>query len=304
MKDALTIVAIVLGIVDLWVTIVVLRSKIFAPVQKVLQLLIVWLIPLLGAILIYGIHLMTRPRPEGQGAPIGVATPAAPPPPPQDEESLGGDEKHLYQPLFVPWLAQPEFQQYYSLASRQTVVSVDRCYTLYTLLLQAASMPGDIWECGVYRGGTAAMMAAVLAAKFPSKRLYLFDTFQGMPKTDPSNKDWHKEGDFSDTSLEAVKSYVGYSDTCIFKPGFIPDTFAGLEANQIALAHIDVDTYHSVLDSLAFVWPRLSVGGVIVFDDYGFPTCRGARKAVDEFFASDNHRPLCLATGQAIVFKS
>jgi O-methyltransferase len=169
--------------------------------------------------------------------------------------------------------------------------------------MQAAIVPGDVWECGVYQGGTAAMMAAVMGEKMPSKRLYLFDTFSGMPTTDPT-QDWHTEGDLAETSLESVRSYVGHSDACVFRPGFIPETFAGLESSQIAFAHIDVDIYRSVLDSVAFVWPRLSVGGILVFDDYGFPTCRGARIAVDEFFAATNHKPLCLPTGQAIVFKS
>jgi O-methyltransferase len=57
------------------------------------------------------------------------------------------------------------------------------------------------------------------------------------------------------------------------------------------------------MDCLNFIWPRLSQGGFIVFDDYGFPTCPGARAAVDEFFHAKDFRPLCLPTGQALVFK-
>jgi O-methyltransferase len=245
------------------------------------------------------------------GAIVGEAMPAASAPlvePPaidrsETHQDVPEAERHLYQPTFVPWLADAEFQKYFAIANRHSLVSVDRCYILYTLLLQSAAIPGDVWECGVYKGGTAAMMAAVMNAKIPSKRLYLFDTFAGMPQTDPT-KDWHIEGDFSDTSLAAVKEYVGHADTCIFRPGFIPETFGGLEANRIAIAHIDVDTYRSVLDCVAFIWPRLPVGGLLVFDDYGFPTCRGARVAVDEFFASTGHKPLSIPTGQALVFKS
>jgi O-methyltransferase len=173
---------------------------------------------------------------------------------------------------------------------------------LYTLIRQSVSVPGDVWECGVYKGGTAAMMAAMLDHYAPQKRLYLFDTFEGMPGTDPG-KDWHKQGDFSDTSLEAVTASVGFEEQCVFRKGLIPDTFKGLETSAIAFAHIDVDIYKSILDCLAFIWPRLSVGGFIVFDDYGFPTCPGARTAVDEFFSAKSCFPLCLPTGQALVFK-
>jgi O-methyltransferase len=211
-------------------------------------------------------------------------------------------DAELYQPYFSPWLGGGDFKRYYSLAAPKTLVSPDRCHVLYTLLRQAVSVPGDVWECGVYQGGTAAMMAAMLCHYAPEKRLYLFDTFGGMPDTDPA-KDWHKPGDFSDTCLAAVSAYVGLDKQCVFRQGFIPDTFEGLEASAIAFAHIDVDIYKSILDCVAFIWPRLSVGGFIVFDDYGFPTCPGARAAVDEFFSDKTCFPLCLPTGQSLVFK-
>lgn len=211
-------------------------------------------------------------------------------------------DSHLYQPLFSPWLGEAAFQRYYDIAAPKTLVSPDRCYILYAILRQAVHIQGDIWECGVYKGGTAAMMAALLKEFCPSKQLYLFDTFEGMPETN-ANKDWHKKGDFSDTSIDAVKSYIEGRDLCVFRKGFIPETFTGLESARIAMAHIDVDIYKSILDCLHFIWPRLSAGGFIVFDDYGFPTCPGARSAVDEFFRGQACVPLCLPTGQALVFK-
>ena len=146
------------------------------------------------------------------------------------------------------------------------------------------------------------MMAAILTESCPSKRLYLFDTFEGMPETD-ADKDWHKQGDFSDTSLETVSAYVGHADLCVVCKGSIPETFAGLESAQVAFAHIDVDIYKSIIDCLQFIWPRVTFGGFVVLDDYGFPSCRGARAAVDEFFSREACVPLCLPTGQAVVFK-
>jgi len=217
---------------------------------------------------------------------------------------LPGDipDTSLYRPLFSPWFAEGEFQRYYELAAPKTLVSADRCHVLYTLLRQAAHIEGDVWECGVYKGGTAAMAAAILSDKAPTKKLYLFDTFEGMPETD-AERDLHKKGDFADTSLETVSSYVKEEGICVFRKGFIPETFAGLESARIAFAHVDVDIYKSILDCMAFIWPRVSEGGFVVFDDYGFPSCPGARKAVDEFFAKEACVPLCLPTGQAVVFK-
>jgi O-methyltransferase len=64
-----------------------------------------------------------------------------------------------------------------------------------------------------------------------------------------------------------------------------------------------VDIYESVLDCLRFIWPRVSLGGFVVLDDYGFPMCRGARAAVDDYFRDQSCVPLCIPTGQALVFK-
>lgn len=208
----------------------------------------------------------------------------------------------LYRPLFCPWLAQGEFRDFYEVAAPRTLVSPDRCYIIYTLLMQAIHVEGDVWECGVYKGGTAAMMSKILKKYGAWKKLFLFDTFDGMPETNPE-KDMHKKGDFSDTSLESVQQYIQESDICVFLQGFIPDTFSKLENKKIALAHIDVDIYKSILDCLEFIWPRLSFGGFIIFDDYGFPTCPGARSSVDDFFRAKTCLPLCLPTGQAVVFK-
>ncbi len=209
-------------------------------------------------------------------------------------------DTELYQPFYSPWNSA-EFKRYYAIAKPRTPVSPDRCYVLERLLLQTLPAPGDVIECGVYQGGTAALLSALLAERKSSKKLYLFDTFDGMPATDPA-RDLHKEGDFSDTSLEAVRAFIGENAACVFRKGFIPDTFAGLSDLTVSFCHIDLDIYKSITDSLEFIWPRMSTGGVIVFDDYGLPSCPGALQAVDEFFQDKNAIPLCLQTGQAIVF--
>jgi O-methyltransferase len=187
------------------------------------------------------------------------------------------------------------------MARPRTLVSADRCYVLYRLMRQAMHLDGDVWECGVYAGGTAAMLAGLMRQAAQDKKLYLFDTFEGMPAVD-AERDLHARGDFADTSLESVRRFVG-GEPCVYRKGRIPETFAGLESARISLAHIDVDIYHSVMDSLKFIWPRLTRGGFLVMDDYGFPTCPGARAATDEFFADKTSLPLCLPTGQAVIFK-
>lgn len=152
------------------------------------------------------------------------------------------------------------------------------------------------------------MLAEIIAKIAPGgpvrqRRLRLFDTFAGMPETDPE-KDQHRRGDFGDTSLDKVRSVVGDAEFITYHQGVIPDTFKGLESSRISLAHVDVDIYKSVMDCCEFIFPRLVSGGFIVFDDYGFPSCAGARRAVDEFFRDTDIVPLVLPTGQALAFKS
>ena len=208
----------------------------------------------------------------------------------------------LYRPLYSPWLSD-EFKKYYSIATPRTVVSPDRCYVIYILLKQALKIDGDAVECGVYKGGTAAMMAKIIAQSGCPKKLFLFDTFTGMPETD-KERDLPMEGDFADTSAEDVERYVNEPEIAVIKKGLIPKTFVGLETRRFAFAHIDVVIYRAIIDSLEFIWPRLVSGGFMIFDDYGFASCAGARQAVDEYFYNTKTYPLCLPTGQAIIIKN
>ena len=132
-------------------------------------------------------------------------------------------------------------------------------------------------------------------------KLRLFDTFEGMPETDPT-RDFHSKGNFSDTSLERVREIVGEGVPVHFHKGVIPSTFAGLEDARLKLVHVDLDIYRAILDTLEFCYPRMECG-IFVFDDYGTPSCPGALQAVDEFFADKPETIFCFSTGQAMAVK-
>ena len=206
-------------------------------------------------------------------------------------------------PCFVPWLYDKDFIALYQKISSLTSVSRERCYILYTLLLQAMNNEGEVWECGVYKGGTAILLQNILFRNNKKLMLRLFDTFTGMPEVN-SVHDLHAKGDFSDISFDNLNNAFSQVSTVKIHKGYMPDTFAGLEDSQITFAHIDVDIYQSVLDCSEFIYPRVIPGGFVVYDDYGFEQCPGSRAAVDEFFATRCEKPLILPTGQAIVFKN
>jgi O-methyltransferase len=162
----------------------------------------------------------------------------------------------------------------------ETLVGDQKRKHLRDLLEQCRDLPGEVWECGVYQGGTAWVLE-----KFSKKNqtLRLFDSWEGLPE--PHEKDnAHYKGCFGDVDYERVKSWFVDCPHVQFHKGWIPDTFVGLEHCRICFAHIDLDFYQSYLDSLNFIYPRLLPGGIIVFDDYGAPQCKGATAAVDEFF--------------------
>ena len=181
---------------------------------------------------------------------------------------------------------------------RYTLVDDARCLMIYQMAKHASMMPGDVAEVGVYKGGTARVLAKTIEPQ--QKTLHLFDTFSGMPATD-SNKDLHKEGDFHDTSLEMVKAYLSDCNNLKYYPGVFPATAEAVEEISFCLVHIDVDIYDSVMDCCKFFYARMQRGGIMIFDDYGFITCPGAKLAVDEFFADKPEYPCYLPTGQCIV---
>jgi O-methyltransferase len=199
-----------------------------------------------------------------------------------------------------PWEDDPAFLKVYDAVASHTLVDRKRLYMLYQLVCQTASLEGSVAECGVFRGGTALLFAKL---KTEAKRLYLFDTFGGMPETD-SEKDVHRSGDFSDTSLPQVQTLLRGSANVVFRPGFFPATAKGLEQETFSLAHCDMDIYSSVLDFCRFFYPRLVCGGVMVFDDYGFHSCPGAKADVREFCTGQGAFEVYLPTGQAIVWKT
>jgi O-methyltransferase len=199
-----------------------------------------------------------------------------------------------------PWKNDPAFRAVYDQVKRRTLVDCPRCYILWQCARQACAVEGAAAELGVYRGGTARLLAAAFA---PSKKpLHLFDTFEGMPTVDPA-RDRHAQGDFAHTSLESVRSFLSDFGSVRFYVGRFPETAVDLGADRFAFVHVDADIYRSVLDACEFFYPRLTPGGIVVFDDYGFATCPGATRAVDEFFAHTPEVPLYLPTGQCVVAK-
>ena len=163
-----------------------------------------------------------------------------------------------------------------------------RLCALYRLSreIDRLSVPGDVVECGVYNGGSAALMASICTRSSQDRKIWLFDSFEGLPQ--PTENDgqkaqgcyWWCHGDLSMVKGILGKLGIPESRTRIVK-GWFHDTFPSVDIPAIALLHIDADWYESVKLCFERFYDSVRPGGFIVIDDYGH--WEGARRATDEF---------------------
>lgn len=202
---------------------------------------------------------------------------------------------------YSPWINDKEFIAKFELAHTHTLVDIYRCYELYILAKQSAVLDGEMVEVGVWRGGTAALIASAI----PNKKMYLFDTFTGVAKADVMYDTLYSGGEHSDASVEnVIELFEKFSLDCYIHTGIFPDDTLGGLPKKISFAHIDVDTYESAKGSFFSIWPRIVKSGIIVFDDYGFFGCEGVSQAVNEIFMTvDDAVMVHNLNGHALIIK-
>jgi len=192
------------------------------------------------------------------------------------------------------------FMDLFQQVSPYTMTSVEALFALYTSVnyVLDRQIPGDIVECGVWRGGSALLAALIMKARNISDRqLYLYDTFQGMPT--PTEFDVDKYGR---TGLEMIEQYgddIGWCYALLeevqaafsihnfdfeihFVPGDVLETLEKIKPETISVLRLDTDWYESTAVEFQQLYPRLSTGGVLIVDDYG--CWAGSRKATDDYF--------------------
>lgn len=203
----------------------------------------------------------------------------------------------------LPHDLDPSIAETVEIVKPYTLTSVQRIAALCEAVRYVVErrIPGDIVECGVWKGGSMMAVArTLLGLGDQSRQLYLYDTFEGM--TAPTDKDISLLGKAAEdllktesksdpasvwcvSSLESVQQAlgsVGYEAAKThYVKGRVEDTIPHDVPERIALLRLDTDWYESTRHELEHLYPRLSVGGVLIIDDYGH--WRGARQAVDEY---------------------
>jgi O-methyltransferase len=186
---------------------------------------------------------------------------------------------------YSPWHDDMAFRAVYDAIDGHTFVDQYKCYELWEQLGQLGSVPGDVLEVGVWRGGTGVLMARRCQALGFDAEVFLADTFAGVVKAGTDDP-WYKGGEHADTSPEIVRGLATRVDVTVeLLVGVFPDESAADVADRsFRLVHIDVDVYQSARDVLEWAWPRLSVGGVVIWDDFGAFECEGVAQLGRELF--------------------
>ena len=167
---------------------------------------------------------------------------------------------------------------------------------LVSLFEECKSLSGNVIECGVWRGRTTKLLCRSLKETKEKKIFYACDSFEGFGDSSLGNEDvklfrplTRLKKKFTaaqdvPAKLDKFFNYFDINGVCL--KGFFDETLDKIAADEtFCFAHIDCDAYKPHLECLEYIYPRLTKGGCIVFDDYGAKAWPGAKKAVDEFFA-------------------
>ena len=184
-------------------------------------------------------------------------------------------------------------------ADAETMIGMQRLTSLQhcveTVLQE--DIPGDLVECGVWRGGASILMRAVLAAYGDEKRnVWLCDSFEGVPPPDVEryqadklprfNIGLHHAAPILAVTQDQVKAnferYGLLDDQVRFIPGWFKDTLHNAPIEQISVLRLDGDLYESTIQALEPLYPKLSPGGYCIIDDFNLEGCR---KAVSDYRA-------------------
>lgn len=203
----------------------------------------------------------------------------------------------------LDWWGDPAFTRYLDRWGEVEGFNAQRRFTVLQLARLVAGVPGDTAECGVFRGaGSALILAATGRGPEGPREHHLFDSFEGLSKPGGEDGGAWRQGDLS-CSLDEVRRNLAEFPGARFHPGWIPERFASVAERRFAFVHVDVDLYEPTRESFRFFYPRLAPGGILLCDDYGFTTCPGATRAIDEGLAGRVERFVSLPDGGGFLVK-
>lgn len=183
-----------------------------------------------------------------------------------------------------------------------------RAHTCIWAASNCARLEGDFAEFGVNTGVLSSMVCRVLGPAIQHKKLFLFDTFHGIPMESVSAGEAQHAREMNAT-LYARDVYAFTKDQLSAFPnvelvkGFLPDTLDAIAGRPLSYVSIDLNAARTEMAVISGIWNQLVDGAHIVLDDYGFGRHEEQNRAWNEFAAQANRRILALPTGQGVLIK-
>lgn len=210
---------------------------------------------------------------------------------------------------FAPFAHDEAFEKAHAEVSKfwKPVTRTDMRWRLWMLTRLARlgrAIPGDFAEFGTFRGGCAFMILST--AELPrDKRMLLYDTFRGIPdgRLTPREVAAGFAGMWSEgaSPSSVAARLAAWRDQVVLREGDVFETVPPADVDAFAFVHVDLNASAPTEHVLEHVFPRVSRGGVVVFDDYGWDEYAEQRLVVDRYFASRPEDVIALPTGQAFV---
>jgi O-methyltransferase len=187
------------------------------------------------------------------------------------------------------------------LGSRPTPAERSIAWRTHTLCWAAdsvASLPGDFVECGSYRGFSAEVLMHFMSG-LRNRRFWLYDLFD--PSGGPG--EGHRLSDHGPALADQVRARFHAWDNVIVTQGKVPGVLAHASPDRVAFLHIDMNNAEAEHGALDVLFERVSPGGLIIFDDYGWTGYRAQKDMADTFMQAYGLSVLELPTGQGLVVK-
>ncbi len=201
----------------------------------------------------------------------------------------------------LDWWHDADFNGYLERFGERRGLNTHRRWIMWQLLRLVEDVDGDTAECGVWRGAASWLICAARMGRGCTH--HLFDSFEGLSDPEPADGTHWKAGALAASENLVLENLRPFAGMLALHKGWIPERFSAVDGKRFAFVHVDVDLRQPTLDSVAFFYPRLSPGGILLCDDYGCTTCPGATAALDNFLADKSEKIVALDAGGGFFIK-
>lgn len=199
----------------------------------------------------------------------------------------------------MDWIKDEDFNTYLKRFGELDSWNSERRWVVWQLMRLTMGVQGDTAECGSFEGAGSYL---ICKANKEKRHHHIFDSFEGLSRPDGSDGTYWQEGGLARGEDVVAGNLAEFSDYTLYR-GWIPSRFDEIAGRHFSFVHIDVDLHQPTLDSLAFFYPRMNEGGIIICDDYGSSVCPGATRAVNEFLADKPEKMIPMPCAGGFLIK-